>query len=61
MAKKFEVTMVKGFSRASESQIRTMMALGLKKRHKSVVIEDNNANRGQVLKVQHLVSVKVLE
>ncbi len=61
MAKKFEITMIKGFSRASESQIRTMHALGLKKRHKSIVLEDNLANRGQVMKVQHLVSVKVLE
>jgi large subunit ribosomal protein L30 len=59
MAKKFVVTMKRGLARCSHSQRATMEALGLRKRHKSVVIADNPANRGQIMKVQHLVEVEV--
>jgi len=56
--KKFKVTLVRGLSRKTESQIRTLEALGLKKRLSSVIVNDTPANRGQILKVQHLVRVE---
>jgi len=59
MAKTFVVTMKRGFSRSSKTQRATMAALGLRKRHQSVTIADNPANRGQITKVQHLVEVEV--
>lgn len=57
--KKFVVTQKRSLIGCTESQRATMKALGLRGRHKSVVVADNPANRGQILKVQHLVEVKV--
>jgi large subunit ribosomal protein L30 len=59
MAKTFVVTQLRGLSRASKSQRATLTALGLRGRHKSVTIADNAANRGQIMKVQHLIQVEV--
>ena len=61
MAKTFVVTMKRGLSRATKTQRATMEALGLRKRHQSVTKADNAANRGQIMKVQHLVEVEVKE
>jgi large subunit ribosomal protein L30 len=59
MSKKFVVTQKRSLIATSETQRRTMTALGLRGRHKSVVVADNAANRGQIMKIQHLVEVKV--
>jgi large subunit ribosomal protein L30 len=59
MSKKFVVTQKRSLIACSQTQRRTMEALGLRGRHKSVVIADNAANRGQIMKVQHLVDVAV--
>lgn len=59
MAKKFAVTLLKSPIGCTDSQRKTVKALGLRKRHHSVVLEDNAANRGQIRKVQHLVEVVV--
>ncbi len=59
MAKTFLVTQIRSVSGCTKSQIATLTALGLRGRHKSVVVSDNAANRGQVMKIQHLVEVKV--
>lgn len=59
MAKKFEVTQIKSVSGCTQSQRKTLAAIGLRGRLKSVEMADNPANRGQILKVQHLVTVKV--
>ena len=37
-----------------ETQRKTVEALGLKKTNSSVVLEDNDANRGQIAKVKSL-------
>jgi large subunit ribosomal protein L30 len=58
--KKFHVTLKKGLSRSTDSQRKTLEALGLSKRHSSVTVADNPANRGQILKVQHMVEVQVV-
>jgi large subunit ribosomal protein L30 len=59
MAKTFIVTLKKGKAGCSKSQIATMTALGLRKRHHSVTVADHPANRGQIMKIQHLVDVEV--
>lgn len=59
MAKKITVTQKRSLIGCTETQRRTIEALGLRGRHKSVTLADNPANRGQIMKVQHLVDVKV--
>ncbi len=59
MSKSFKVTLKKSLIGCTQSQRLTMEAMGLRKRHHSVVMSDNPANRGQILKVQHLVEVEV--
>jgi large subunit ribosomal protein L30 len=58
--KKFKVTLVRSLIGCTESQRRTAEVLGLRKRHHSVIITDNSAMRGQILKLQHLVTVDVV-
>ncbi len=52
---------MKGLSRKTDTQIRTLEALGLRKRHQSVLVNDTVANRGQILKVQHLLKVENIQ
>lgn len=59
--RRFRVTLLRGLMGKSDSQRKTLEALGLRKRLQSVVVSDTPANRGQILKVQHLVSVEVLQ
>ena len=59
MAKTFVVTQIKSLIGCTKSQRATLAAMGLRGRHKSVTMADNVANRGQILKVQHLIDVKV--
>lgn len=57
--KKFVVTLVRSKIGCTETQLKTMEALGLKRRMQSVTVADNPANRGQIRKIQHLLDVKV--
>jgi large subunit ribosomal protein L30 len=57
MAKTFRVKLKKSTIGCTESQIRTVESLGLGKLGSEVVMKDNPANRGQILKIQHLVDV----
>ncbi len=59
--KKFKVTLMKSLIGCTNTQRKTVEAIGLRKRHHSVVLADNSANRGQIMKVQHLVSIEVQE
>ena len=59
MAKSFKVTLKRGLIGTTESQRNTVRCLGLRKINQSKIIADNPANRGQIYKVQHLVSVEV--
>ena len=59
MAKSFVVTLKRSLIGCTETQRATVAALGLRKRHQSVKLADNPANRGQIFKVQHLVNVQV--
>ncbi len=57
--KKFTVKQVRGLSGVAATQRRTLLALGLRRNQQTVEVADNVANRGQILKVQHLVTVEV--
>jgi large subunit ribosomal protein L30 len=57
--KKFVVTQLKSLIACTKSQRATMEAINLRGIGKSVTMSDNAANRGQIMKVQHLVDVKV--
>lgn len=59
MAKKFRVTLKRSLIGCTQTQKDTVRCLGLRKTQSQVVINDNPANRGQILKVQHLLDVKV--
>ena len=59
MAKSFKVKLIKGLRGCTQSQRETVRCLGLRRVNAEVEIADNPANRGQVIKVQHLLEVIV--
>lgn len=58
MAGKLKVTLVKSKIGAIPKQKATVEALGLRKLNKSVVLPDNEAVRGMIWHVRHLVKVE---
>ena len=58
MAKKLEITLTRSLIGRSEDQRVTVNTLGLKKMHQTVVHNDNDAIRGMINEVSHLVTVK---
>ena len=58
MAGKLKVTLVKSPIGAIPKQRATVEALGLKKVNKSVELPDNEAVRGMINHVRHLVKVE---
>jgi large subunit ribosomal protein L30 len=61
MAKKLEITLKRSTIGRKPDQRKTVEALGLRKLHQTVVHQDNDAIRGMVNKVSHLVEVKEVE
>lgn len=61
MAKKLNITLVKSPIGAVPKQRATVVALGLKKMHKTVTMPDNDAVRGMIWRVRHLVKVEEVE
>ena len=53
-----KVTLVKSTIGAIPKHKKTVEALGLKKTYKSVILPDNEATRGMIKQVQHLVKVE---
>ena len=53
-----KVTLVKSTIGAIPKHKQTVEALGLKKLNKTVVLPDNDATRGMVAQVKHLVKVE---
>ena len=53
-----KVTVVKSTIGAVPKHKKTVEALGLKKLHKTVELPDNEATRGMIKQVQHLVKVE---
>ena len=60
MAKMLKITLTKSTIGASPKQRKVVEALGLKKMHYTVELEDTPATRGAVNKVSHLVTVEEL-
>jgi len=58
---KIKVTLIKSGIGYAQTQRRTLKALGLTRLNKSIIVEDNLAMRGQILKVRHLVAVEETE
>ncbi len=57
-SKKLRVTLVKSTAGRLVKQQRTVEALGLKKLHQSVTVDDTPAMRGMINVVSHLVTVE---
>ncbi|HLU23933.1 50S ribosomal protein L30 [Lederbergia graminis] len=58
MANKLAITLTKSLIGRTEGQRETVKALGLRKLHQTVEHDDNQAIRGMINKVSHLVTVK---
>ena len=58
MADTVKVTLVKSTIGAIPKQVKTVEALGLTKLNKTVELPDNDAVRGMIFKVNHLVKVE---
>ena len=58
MANKLKVTLVKSPIGAVPKHRKTVEALGLTKLHKTVELPDNEAVRGMIWHVKHLVKVE---
>lgn len=59
--KKLKVTQVRGVIGCPKKQRLVLTGLGLRGRHKSVVVENTSAIRGMIKKVIHLVNVEVVD
>lgn len=60
MSKSFKVTLKRSLIGCTQRQRDTVRCLGLSRRHQTVSVNDTPANRGQLLKVQHLVNIEVV-
>lgn len=58
MAKTLKVTLVKSTIGAVPKNKATVIAMGLTKLNKTVELPDNDATRGMIRKVNHLVKVE---
>ena len=56
--KMLKVTLVKATIGAVPKNKKTVESMGLRKLNKSVVLPDNEATRGQIRQVSHLVKVE---
>ena len=59
MAKSFRLKLKKSTIGCTQDQKDTVRCLGLRKTNSTSVVADNPANRGQIMKVQHLLDVEV--
>lgn len=61
MAKQLKITWIKSCIGCPETQKATIKSLGFTKMQQSVIKEDCPQIRGQINKVQHLVSVEEID
>ncbi len=59
MAKQFRIKLIKSTSGATQRQKDGVRCLGLRRLQSENVVNDSPAMRGQIYKVQHLLSVTV--
>ena len=57
MAKTLRITQTKSVIDSPRRQRRTLEALGIRRMHQTVELEDSPAIRGMVAKVRHLIDV----
>lgn len=53
----YEITLVKSINGAKPNQVKTAKALGLRKLGDTVIKEENEAIRGMIITIAHLVKV----
>lgn len=58
---KLKITQRRGLIKKPQHQRRIVKALGLRRRHHSVTLEDNPQIRGMLQRVLHLVDVEEVE
>ena len=58
MAKKVKITLERSTIGQKPAKVATVRSLGLRKLHSSVVQDDNEAIRGMIATVAHLVKVE---
>lgn len=58
MANKIKITLVRSTIGQKPSKVATVRSLGLKKINSSVIHEENDAIRGMIASVAHLVKVE---
>jgi large subunit ribosomal protein L30 len=61
MAKKLKVTLIRSGINRPEKHKQTIWQLGLRKMHRTAVLPDNDAVRGMIRSVSHLVKVEAAE
>ena len=61
MAKSFKVKLIRSTIACTQTQIKTVQALGLRRLNAEKIIKDTPAARGQIMKVQHLLQVEVIK
>lgn len=58
MSKQLKITQLRSSIKRQSKQKKTLKALGLKGRHDTVIKPDNEATRGMIKAVSHLVKVE---
>ena len=58
MADKLKITLVKSTIGAVPKHVKTVVALGLTKLNKTVELPNNDATKGMIAQVRHLVKVE---
>ena len=56
--KRVKITLVKSTIGFNQAQAKTVQGMGLRRIGHSVELPDNDATRGMILKVRHLVTVE---
>lgn len=56
--KMLKVTLVKSTIGAVPKHKKTVESMGLRKLNKSIILPDNDATRGQIQQIRHLVKVE---
>ncbi|NLG31907.1 MAG: 50S ribosomal protein L30 [Syntrophomonadaceae bacterium] len=61
MSKQLKITWTRSIIGCPETQRKTIRSLGFRKMQQSILKEDSPQIRGQIKKVQHLVTVEEIE
>ena len=58
---KLKITQVRSKNGETKRQIANLKNLGIHRMHETVIVEDTPITRGQLAKVQHLVTCEVID